>query len=200
VALLPFLLEDTTTASLSYVFVRREALLRVAARGSRKDSNLSEEHLAALAKGREQAAAVKAYIEALEASKAPRKVRGKRTPEYLQRRLDEIADEYPNGDAMKRLALVSEQLRIEEELEEIEAEGNPPDPTEFEKGFITHAAAYAEAKKIVYGAWRHMGVSPAVLRDAGHVRHVDMVETSGEEMPMSTLADAVVRETHRFRR
>ena len=123
---------------------------------------MSDEHKAALAEGRAQGRAVRLYLEALEANK-PKRGR-KRTPESVQKRLDRIAVELPAADPLKRLQLTQEQLDLEAEL----AAGETiVDITALEKEFVASAAAYASRKGISYGAFRSVGVPPAVLRAAG---------------------------------
>jgi hypothetical protein len=59
---------------------------------------MNAEHKAALAKGRSQANAVRAYLEALEANR-PKRGR-KRTPESIERRLAAIDAEYEIAGAL----------------------------------------------------------------------------------------------------
>lgn len=128
----------------------------------KKTRTMSDEHKAALAEGRSQGRAVRLYLEALEANK-PKRGR-KRTPESVQKRLDRIAVELPAADPLKRLQLTQEQLDLEAELA---AGETTVDISELEQGFVASAAAYASRKGISYGAFRSVGVPPAVLRAAG---------------------------------
>ena len=131
----------------------------------KKTRAMSDEHKAALAEGRSQGRAVRLYLEALEANK-PKRGR-KRTPESVQKRLDKIIAELPTADPLKRLQLTQEQLDLEAEL----ANGETTvDLSALEKDFIEAAAAYASRKGISYGAFRSVGVTPAVLRAAGIAR------------------------------
>ena len=68
---------------------------------------MSGEHKAALAKGRTQANAVRAYLEALEANR-PKRGR-KRTPESIERRLAAIDSEYETAGALTALNLLQER-------------------------------------------------------------------------------------------
>ena len=128
----------------------------------KKTRTMSDEHKAALAEGRSQGRAVRLYLEALEANK-PKRGR-KRTPESVQKRLDKIIAELPTADPLKRLQLTQEQLDLEAELA---AGESTVDLSALEKGFIEAAAGYASRKGISYGAFRSVGVTPAVLRAAG---------------------------------
>jgi hypothetical protein len=128
----------------------------------KKTRAMSDEHKAALAEGRSQGRAVRLYLEALEANK-PKRGR-KRTPETVQKRLDRIAIELPDADPLKRLQLTQEQLDLEAELA---STSTSVDISALEKDFIAAAASYAKRKGISYGAFRTVGVSPAVLRAAG---------------------------------
>jgi hypothetical protein len=58
---------------------------------------------------------------------------------------------------------VLEQLRLQAEL----VKAQSADGSQYEDGFVTHAAAYAEQHKIPVDAFRAMGVSDDVLRRAG---------------------------------
>ena len=128
----------------------------------KKTRTMSDEHKAALAEGRAQGRAVRLYLEALEANK-PKRGR-KRTAESVQKRLDRIATELPGADPLKRLQLTQEQLDLEAELA---AGESTVDISALEQEFIASAAAYASRKGISYGAFRSVGVPPAVLRAAG---------------------------------
>ena len=128
----------------------------------KKTRTMSDEHKAALAEGRSQGRAVRLYLEAIEANK-PKRGR-KRTPESVQKRLDKITAELPSADPLKRLQLTQEQLDLEAELA---AGESTVDLSALEADFIAAAAAYASRKGISYGAFRSVGVPPAVLRAAG---------------------------------
>jgi hypothetical protein len=133
----------------------------------KKTRTMSDEHKAALAEGRSQGRAVRAYLEALEANK-PKRGR-KRTPESIKKRLEKVAVELDTADPLKRLQLTQEQLDLQAEL----AAGEQTiDLGALEQAFIEAAAPYAQRKGISYSAFRSVGVSPAVLRAAGIGRGV----------------------------
>jgi hypothetical protein len=128
----------------------------------KKTRTMSDEHKAALAEGRAQGRAVRNYLEALEANK-PKRGR-KRTADSVKKRLEKIAVELETADPLKRLQLTQEQLDLEAELA---AGEQTVDLSALEAGFVEAAAAYAGRKGISYGAFRSVGVPPAVLRAAG---------------------------------
>ena len=126
---------------------------------------MSAEHKAALAKGRTQANAVRAYLEALEANR-PKRGR-KRTPESIERRLSAIDAEYEIAGALTALQLLQERKNLEAELVTLRSASGGPDLERLRKEFVRHAKAYGQAKRIAYGTWREIGVSAEVLRQAG---------------------------------
>jgi len=123
---------------------------------------MTDAHKAALAEGRAQGRAVRAYLEALEAHK-PKRGR-KRTPDSIKKRLDRIDVELETADPMKRLHLVQERIDLERELA---ASDDGVDLTELERGFVESARSYSERKGISYAAWRELGVPAATLKAAG---------------------------------
>jgi hypothetical protein len=123
---------------------------------------MSNEHKAALAKGREEGLAVRRYLEALESSR-PRRGR-RRTPASIEKKLAAIEIELAATDPLTRLHLLQEKKDLEEEL--VKA-GDPVDISELEKRFVKVARSYGERKGISYGTWRTAGVSAAVLQRAG---------------------------------
>ncbi len=125
-------------------------------------STMTDEHKAALAEGRNQGRAVRAYLEALDAHK-PKRGR-KRTPESIANRLERIESELLSADPLKRLQLVQERLDLAAELESLQA---GVDLTELEDAYVAAAGPYGARKGISYAAWRALGVEPSVLKRAG---------------------------------
>jgi uncharacterized protein YicC (UPF0701 family) len=127
------------------------------------EPKLSEEHKAALAAGRTQGRAVKAYLEAL-IEHRPRRGR-KRTAETVKRRLDAIERELLGDvEPLTRLHLVQERMDLTEELTRFQTS---IDTGRLEQEFISVAADYSARKGISYSAWREAGVPAEVLRRAG---------------------------------
>lgn len=123
---------------------------------------MSSEHRAALARGREAARAVRAYLDALESSK-PRRGR-QRDPKAIQKRLGEIEQKLSSASAFERLHLLAEQERLQAS-QNILAE--PVNLKELREAFLANAKSYANAKGISYAAWRGAGVSAEDLKAAG---------------------------------
>ncbi|MGH9165609.1 MAG: hypothetical protein ACRDZW_08885 [Acidimicrobiales bacterium] len=123
---------------------------------------MTDEHKQALATGREQGRAVRRYLEALEAHR-PKRGR-KRTPESIQRRLDDIEALLETADPMSRLQLRQERMNLESELA-VKSEGS--DLGALEEDFIAAAQEYGQRKGITYAAWREAGIDAAVLKQAG---------------------------------
>ena len=123
---------------------------------------MTDEHKAALAEGRAQGRAVRAYLEALEAHK-PKRGR-KRTPDSMRARLGVIDATIDDADPMARLQMVQERIDLTAALEAAE---QVVDVTALEDGFVEAAKAYGARKGISYAAWREVGVPTAVLKRAG---------------------------------
>ena len=123
---------------------------------------MSAEHKAALAQGRNEGRAVRAYLEALEAHK-PKRGR-KRTPDSIKKRLESIDNQLQSADKLQALHLRQERRDLQQELE---AMSEKVDLAGVEKGFITSAKGYGHRKGITYATWREVGVEPAVLKKAG---------------------------------
>ena len=123
---------------------------------------MTDEHKAALARGRAEGRAVKAYLEALAANK-PKRGR-KRTAESITKRLDRIAADIDDASPMTRLQLVQERMDLEAELGRM---GQQVDISGLEDAFVAVAKDYGERKGISYAAWREVDVPAAVLKRAG---------------------------------
>ena len=128
---------------------------------------MSDEHKAAIAAGRIEAAAVRDYLDALEAH---RPKRGRRaTPETLNARRADIDTQLAAGAMrpIKRLELMQDRRDLEAQLADLQAE---PDMSAVEDGFVTHAATYGARKGIQYATWREAGVPAELLARAGITR------------------------------
>lgn len=129
---------------------------------TKKKRTMTDEHKAALAVGRNQSRAVKAYLEALESNKPKRGRR--RTPESIGKRLAAIDDALPTADPLKRVALVQERMDLSAELA---AMNDTVDLTSLEDEFVKVAKDYSASKGYSYAAWREVGVPAEVLKKAG---------------------------------
>lgn len=122
---------------------------------------MSEEHKAALAQGRKEARAIKAYLEALEARKPGRPV----SKESLNKRVEKVNQKLEETDnPLEEVDLIQSKLDIEKALSELD---NAVDMETLEAGFVEHAKSYSERKGVTYTAWREFGVPAKVLRSAG---------------------------------
>lgn len=123
---------------------------------------MSDEHKAALAKGRAQGKAVREYLAALEQERKPGRKMDRPT---IESKIDEVqAAIDAEADPAKRVDLIQRRLDLEERLVNLQEE---PDLEGLEKGFIDVAAEYSDRKGISYTAWREAGVPAATLKAAG---------------------------------
>ncbi len=122
---------------------------------------MSDEHRAALKQGRQEAAAIRRYLEAVGKRKPGRPV----TADSLKKRIAKIEEQLANEDnPLKAIELEQRLLDAREQLEKLV---DAPDVDELEKGFVKHAKSYSGRKGISYAAWRAGGVSAATLKKAG---------------------------------
>lgn len=122
---------------------------------------LSDEHKAALAKGRKEARAVSAYLKTLGSSKPGRPV----TKDSLQSRLDNTNSKLESEkNPLTKVDLLQKKLDLEQELAGL---SEAVDVSDLEAAFVKHAKSYSERKGITYTAWRSAGVPAATLRTAG---------------------------------
>ncbi len=123
---------------------------------------MTDEHKAALARGRKESKAIKAYLEAIS---VPKRKGRPVTPESLEARivgLDERIRTEPNP--LIRVDLIQARIDAQTALDEMTA---VVDLDALEVGFIECAASYSDRKGITWPAWREFGVSTGVLQAAG---------------------------------
>ena len=121
---------------------------------------MSQEHKDALAQGRKEARAIKAYLRALEARKPGRPV----TRESLRARLARVNQKIEQSDdPLKQVELVQNRLDVEQALASFE-EAENLDALEAE--FVLFAKGYSDRKGISYSAWREIGVPAVTLKRA----------------------------------
>jgi hypothetical protein len=123
---------------------------------------MTDEHKAALAKGRAEGRIVREYLEGLRATK-PKRGR-KRTPETISKRLDAITSELASASPIDELLLIQERKNLEAERA---AMSNSIDMSALEADFVGVAKSYGESKAISYSSWRDVGVPASVLKSAG---------------------------------
>lgn len=140
-------------------------LTLMAAAPKSKKRVVSDEQKAAMAAGRNEARAVKNYLDGLKATR-PKRGR-KRTEESVNQRLAKVTEELGTvSDPMRQLSLEQERIDLEKELAAMGTKVDI-DMATLEKEFVKVAASYGERKKLSYSAWRKVGVSAAVLKAAG---------------------------------
>ena len=123
---------------------------------------MSDDHKAALARGRAEGHAVRRYLEAVDVHR-PRPGR-RRSRESVQRRLSAVRDRIETAEPLRRLHLLQEKADLEAELARL---SSGAELAVLENAFVEVARAYGDRKGIGYGAWRAAGVSAAVLERAG---------------------------------
>lgn len=122
---------------------------------------MSDEHKAALAQGRAESRAVKAYLAALGARRPGRPV----TKESLSKKVADLTDRIESeGNPLNRLEMIQARLDAEERMAELD---DAVDVEELEREFAAVAKSYSDRKGISYMAWREAGVSAATLKEAG---------------------------------
>lgn len=125
---------------------------------------MSEEHKAALARGRRESRAIKQYLENLKSRRPGRPI----TPETLKKRIEDLeAKISAESDPLKSVEYRQSRIEAERALEKAE---KAPDLAELEKGFVKNVKSYSKRKGISYAAWREAGVPAALLKQAGMTR------------------------------
>jgi hypothetical protein len=123
---------------------------------------MSEEHKAAIARGRRESKAIKAYLEAIS---IPNRKGRPVTPESLEARIIALDQRIQSeANPLARVDLIQARIDAHTALDEMTA---VVDLDALEQGFVEHAAAYSERKGITWPAWREAGVPAAVLKAAG---------------------------------
>lgn len=122
---------------------------------------MSKEHKDALARGRLEARAIKAYLTALASQTSGRTP----TKDTLERRLTAVdAKIAASSDPLKTVEMIQNRLDVLDALKKL---ANSENFDELEAGFIVYAGPYSQRKEISYTAWREAGVPATTLRAAG---------------------------------
>jgi hypothetical protein len=127
---------------------------------------MTKAHKEAMAAGRKEGQAVKAYLDALEQNR-PRRGR-RRTPDSIQKRFVAIDAEVAGASSLKRLQLTQERRDLQTELAGMGSE--PTDVSALVAEFVKVAKSYAGRKNITYATWRDLGVPADILKQAGITR------------------------------
>jgi hypothetical protein len=117
---------------------------------------------ASSAQRRDDTRVVKAYLEAVAASR-PKRGR-KRNPDSMRKRLAEIDRTIDAAPPLTQLHLQQERIDIQTALASADA---VQAKFRAEKDFVKVAKRYGADRGITYEAWRAAGVTPQILRDAG---------------------------------
>ena len=123
---------------------------------------MSDEHKAALAKGRVEGRVVREFLEGMRATK-PKRGR-KRTAETVTARIETIDAELKFASPIDELLLVQERRNLRSELE---SKSDTIDMKQLEAEFVAVAKSYSQSKQISYQSWRDVGVEASVLKAAG---------------------------------
>lgn len=124
---------------------------------------MSAEHKAALAKGRTEARAIRAYLDAMEHKGRARRA----TPETLRKRIKGLEERIAAAEnPLSRVDLIQQRLDAEQQLKEAGAQESV-DVKALESDFVKYVKSYSKRKSITYAAWREEGVPADVLRRAG---------------------------------
>ena len=123
---------------------------------------MSDEHKAALAQGRRESKAIKAYLVAISVPKR----RGRPiTPEVLEAKIETLDQRIrEETDVLARVDLFQARIDAQEALDHMAA---VVDLDSLEAGFVEYANSYSQRKGITWPAWREAGVSAEVLKAAG---------------------------------
>ncbi len=124
--------------------------------------SMSDEHKAALAKGRTEARAIKMY---LAVAAAPRKRGRPVTRASLEDKIASLDEKVRNeDDPLSRVELIQSRIDAQRALDDLDSAA---DLEALQAGFVKYAASYSQRKGITWTAWRETGVPAAVLRQAG---------------------------------
>ena len=126
---------------------------------------MTDDHKKALEEGRTWGRAIGDYLDALAAHK-PKRGR-KRTPETVERQMQEIDDAVGSAMGTARVEMVQRRRDLEVELASLSAQ---VDITLLEAGFVQYGKDYAARKGISFAAFREVGVPAEVLEKAGITR------------------------------
>jgi hypothetical protein len=138
-----------------------KAVVRAAAGRRGQRAGLSAEHKAQLARGREEARVVRAYLDTIDTG--PKRPGRRRTPESLAKQIAQVNERLRGARGLDKLNL----LKDRRDLESARANLVPTsDQGALERDFVRVARRYGERRGIDYSIWREAGVPAAVLTKA----------------------------------
>lgn len=131
---------------------------------SSKRKPLSDEHRAALSRGRVEGAAVRRYLETISSDGGRR-----RSPDAIKAQLEKLNEELHSSelDVMRRLHALQRRRDLERDLA---VASQNEDLESVEAAFVEHAANFSARHKLDYSTWREIGVPAGLLRKAGITR------------------------------
>ena len=127
-----------------------------------KKKSMSQDHKDALARGRNEGRAIRAYLEAIAIERKPGRKADRGSIEARIQTLQEQIDGEAN--AAQRVDLIQKRLDNERRLAAMD---ESPDIGGMEQDFVKYVKDYSQRKGISYSAWREAGVPAAVLKQAG---------------------------------
>jgi hypothetical protein len=133
---------------------------RAGATAKRGRRALTAEHKAQMARGREEARIVRAYLEAID---VPKRRGRQRTAESIAKQLSQIEERLHSARGVEKLDLLKQQRDLETERA---ARAPTASIAALERDFTKVARAYGARKGIDYSIWRAAGVSASVLTKA----------------------------------
>ena len=122
---------------------------------------ISEQHRAALAKGRRDSTKVRRYLQAVSNGVAQANGQAQLLEAKLMRLGQKIEAE---TDPVARVQLIQKRINLEGKLN---GSKMPLDYEAVEADFIRVAVSYSKRHQISYSAWREVGVPAKVLQEAG---------------------------------
>jgi len=123
---------------------------------------MTEGHKAALATGRRESRAIKAYLAAIG---TPKRKGRPVSPEVLEQKIVALDDKIrATTDPLARVELIQARLDAQTAYDQMTA---VVDMEALEEGFVRNAASYSQRKGITWSAWREVGVPASVLAAAG---------------------------------
>jgi uncharacterized protein HemY len=129
--------------------------------GRRGPRGLSAEHKAQMARGRDEARIVRAYLEAID--NGARRPGRRRSPEAIDKQIAEVDASLREARGIDRLNLVKQRRDLEAARAKLAAVA---DHGGLERDFVRVARSYGERRGIDYAMWREVGVPAAVLTKA----------------------------------
>ncbi|MCY3538842.1 MAG: hypothetical protein OXH10_03145 [bacterium] len=122
---------------------------------------ISEQHRAALAKGRRDSTKVRRYLKAV--SNGVAKSNGQ--AQLLENKLERLGETIKTEtDPLAKVQLVQKRINLEGKLN---GSKMPLDFKAVEADFIQVAVSYSRRHQISYSAWREVGVPAKILQEAG---------------------------------